>query len=237
MSKICNISEESLQMAAQIINEGGVIVLPTDTVYGVACDPFNEAAVAKIYELKRRPRTKALQILMSGVEDLEKLGLYLPSPLDILGKKFLPGGYSPIARAKKGSVASNLATLCKTNETDAQNNAQNDAQNDAQTQATQATQATQGVRVPDCPELMQILRVTGPLAASSANRSGNESADSVEEAFAAFGNEIPLYLNAGPTRSHVASTVVGADSKDEDGIVILREGVISEREIREALRK
>ena len=223
MSKICNINEESLQMAAQIINEGGVIVVPTDTVYGVACDPFNEAAVAKIYELKRRPRTKALQILMSGVEDLEKLGLYLPSPLDILGKKFLPGGYSPIARAKKGSVASNLATLCKTNETDAQNNAQ--------------TEATQGVRVPDCPELMQILRVTGPLAASSANRSGNESADSVEEAFAAFGNEIPLYLNAGPTRSHVASTVVGADSNDEDGIVILREGVISESEIRESLRK
>ncbi|RIY18001.1 threonylcarbamoyl-AMP synthase [Bifidobacteriaceae bacterium WP012] len=222
MSKICNINEESLQMAAQIINEGGVIVVPTDTVYGVACDPFNEAAVAKIYELKRRPRTKALQILMSGVEDLEKLGLYLPSPLDILGKKFLPGGYSPIARAKKGSVASNLATLCKTNETDAQ---------------TQATEATQGVRVPDCPELMQILRVTGPLAASSANRSGNESADSVEEAFAAFGNEIPLYLNAGPTRSHVASTVVGADSNDKDGIAILREGVISEREIREALRK
>lgn len=229
MSKICNINEESLQMAAQIINEGGVIVVPTDTVYGVACDPFNEAAVAKIYELKRRPRTKALQILMSGVEDLEKLGLYLPSPLDILGKKFLPGGYSPIARAKKGSVASNLATLCKTNE--------NDAQNNAQTEATQATEATQGVRVPDCTELMQILRVTGPLAASSANRSGNESADSVEEAFAAFGNEIPLYLNAGPTRSHVASTVVGADSNDEDGIVILREGVISESEIREALRK
>ncbi len=222
MSKICNINEESLQMAAQIINAGGVIVVPTDTVYGVACDPFNEAAVAKIYELKRRPRTKALQILMSGVEDLEKLGLYLPSPLDILGKKFLPGGYSPIARAKKGSVASNLATLCKTNETDAQ---------------TQSTEATQGVRVPDCPELMQILRVTGPLAASSANRSGNESADSVEEAFAAFGNEIPLYLNAGPTRSHVASTVVGADSNEEDGIVILREGVISESEIREALRK
>lgn len=220
MSKICNINEESLQMAAQIINEGGVIVVPTDTVYGVACDPFNEAAVAKIYELKRRPRTKALQILMSGVEDLEKLGLYLPSPLDILGKKFLPGGYSPIARAKKDSVASKLATLCKTNETD---------------EKTQAIESTQGVRVPDCPELMQILRVTGPLAASSANRSGNESADSVEEAFAAFGNEIPLYLNAGPTRSHVASTVVGADSNDKDGIVILREGVISECEIRNAL--
>lgn len=226
MSKICNINEESLQMAAQIINEGGVIVVPTDTVYGVACDPFNEAAVAKIYELKRRPRTKALQILMSRVEDLEKLGLYLPSPLDILGKKFLPGGYSPIARAKKDSVASKLATLCKTNETD---------EKTQETETTQAIESTQGVRVPDCPELMQILRVTGPLAASSANRSGNESADSVEEAFEAFGNEIPLYLNAGPTRSHVASTVVGADSSDKDGIVILREGVISECEIRNAL--
>ncbi|MFU0468698.1 L-threonylcarbamoyladenylate synthase [Gardnerella vaginalis] len=231
MRKICTINEESLQLAAQIINAGGVIVVPTDTVYGVACDPFNEKAVAKIYELKRRPRTKALQILMSSVYDLEKLGLYLPSPLDILGKKFLPGGYSPIARAKKGSIASRLATLCKTSETD--------AQTDAQTQETQSAEAeaTQGVRVPDCPELMQILRVTGPLAASSANRSGHESADSVEEAVAAFGDEIPLYLNAGPTRSHVASTVVGADPADVDGIVILREGVISEEQIRAESRK
>lgn len=219
MSKICTINEESLQLAAQIINAGGVIVVPTDTVYGVACDPFNEAAVAKIYQLKRRPRTKALQILMSSVSDLEKLGLYLPNPLDVLAEKFLPGGYSPIARAKKDSVATRLATLCKADE------------------SSEQSQATQGVRVPDCPELMKILRVTGPLAASSANRSGNESADSVEEAFAAFGDEIPLYLNAGPTRSHVASTVVGADSADADGIVILREGVISEEQIRAESRK
>lgn len=219
MSKICTINEESLQLAAQIINSGGVIVVPTDTVYGVACDPFNEAAVAKIYQLKRRPRTKALQILMSSVSDLEKLGLYLPNPLDVLAEKFLPGGYSPIARAKKDSVATRLATLCKADE------------------SSEQSQATQGVRVPDCPELMKILRVTGPLAASSANRSGNESADSVEEAFAAFGDEIPLYLNAGPTRSHVASTVVGADARDKDGIVILREGVISEEQIRAESRK
>ena len=219
MSKICTINEESLQLAAQIINAGGVIVVPTDTVYGVACDPFNEAAVAKIYQLKRRPRTKALQILMSSVSDLEKLGLYLPSPLDVLAEKFLPGGYSPIARAKKDSVATRLATLCKADE------------------SSEKGEATQGVRVPDCPELMQILRVTGPLAASSANRSGNESADSVEEAVAAFGDEIPLYLNAGPTRSHVASTVVGADASDKDGIVILREGVISEEQIRAESRK
>ncbi|EGL13892.1 L-threonylcarbamoyladenylate synthase [Gardnerella vaginalis] len=223
MSKICTINEESLQLAAQIINAGGVIVVPTDTVYGVACDPFNEDAVAKIYQLKRRPRTKALQILMSSVSDLEKLGLYLPSPLDVLAEKFLPGGYSPIARAKKDSVATRLATLCKADESSEQNKIQ--------------AEATQGVRVPDCPELMQILRVTGPLAASSANRSGNESADSVEEAVAAFGDEIPLYLNAGPTRSHVASTVVGADASDKDGIVILREGVISEEQIRAESRK
>jgi len=223
MSKICTINEESLQLAAQIINAGGVIVVPTDTVYGVACDPFNEDAVAKIYQLKRRPRTKALQILMSSVSDLEKLGLYLPNPLDVLAEKFLPGGYSPIARAKKDSVATRLATLCKADESSEQNKIQ--------------AEATQGVRVPDCPELMQILRVTGPLAASSANRSGNESADSVEEAVAAFGDEIPLYLNAGPTRSHVASTVVGADAIDKDGIVILREGVISEEQIRAESRK
>lgn len=215
MSKICSINEESLQLAAQIINAGGVIVVPTDTVYGVACDPFNEKAVAKIYELKRRPRTKALQILMSGVCDLEKLGLYLPDPLDKLGQKFLPGGFSPIAFVKKNSNASKLATICVANNS--------------------VDEATQGVRVPDCPSLMEILRVTGPLAASSANRSGDTSADSVEEAFDAFGEDIPLYLDAGRTRSHVASTVVGVDKNDKDGIVVFREGVISDCEIRNAL--
>ena len=167
MSKICTINEESLQLAAQIINAGGVIVVPTDTVYGVACDPFNEVAVAKIYQLKRRPRTKALQILMSSVSDLEKLGLYLPSPLDVLAEKFLPGGYSPIACAKKDSVATRLATLCKADE--------NNEQNKIPEQNKNQVEPTQGVRVPDCPELMKILRVTGPLAASSANRSGTRA--------------------------------------------------------------
>lgn len=215
MANICKVNEKSIQEAAAIIRAGGVIVVPTDTVYGVACDPFNKQAVEKIYQLKRRSHTKALQILMSGVDDLAKLGLVLPNPLDRLAQRFLPGGFSPIARLSDIAVPSGLATVRKGED----------------------GETTQGVRVPDCLPLMQILQATGPLAASSANRSGNESADSVQEAVAAFGDEIALYLDAGSTRSHVASTVVAACAEQPDGIVILRQGVLSEATIRASLHE
>lgn len=218
MVQVCTINEESLEKAAAIIREGGVIVVPTDTVYGVACDPTNPQAVEQIYALKRRSHTKALQILLHDLHQLDQLGLYLPSPLDVLATHFLPGGYSPIACEQPSrNLAADTPIVCTM-------------------RVDEEGRKTQAVRIPDCPELMQILQATGPLAASSANRSGNESANCVEEAVAAFGEEIPLYLDAGPTRSHVASTVVAADTSQEDGIVVLREGVIAADQLRSVLR-
>ena len=82
---------------------------------------------------------------------------------------------------------------------------------------------------------LRILKATGPLAASSANRSGGESAQTVEEAEAALGGAVDLYLDGGPTQGHVSSTVVAADPLARDGIAILREGVIREPVIRKAL--
>ena len=73
------VTDESLAQAARVIRDGGLVVIPTDTVYGVACDPRNKAAIDRIYRLKRRPRYKALQVLLASTDQLDELGLDLPS--------------------------------------------------------------------------------------------------------------------------------------------------------------
>lgn len=80
-----------------------------------------------------------------------------------------------------------------------------------------------------------MLRVTGPVAASSANRSGEQSAHCVQEAMESLGDTIDLYIDGGATAGHVASTVVAADPYGLDGIEILREGVIPAAVIRRAI--
>lgn len=210
MSAVRTVDDESLDEARRIVKEGGLIVIPTDTVYGVVCDPRNRAAIDRVYRLKRRPRSKPLQVLMHDIDQLDGLGLALPAPLNRLAAQFLPGAFSPIAvaAARQGHPCE-LETL--------------------------ADDRTQGIRVPNSALTLAILKATGPLAASSANKSGEEAAQTVEEAVAAFGDEVDLYLDGGATRGHVASTVVAADPHERDGIAILREGIIPARIIRAAL--
>ena len=211
MSEICTVNDESLARAVEIIHDGGLVVIPTDTVYGVACDPRNIEAIRKVFAAKQRPKYKSLQVLLPSIESMEKLHLTLPVPLNRLAAMFMPGAFSPIAEAEDDC---SLATL----------------RHDPTT-----GKATQGVRIPNSAVALRILRATGPLAATSANRSGDESAQTVQEAVYAFGSEVDLYLDGGPTQGHVSSTVVKADPYARDGIEILREGVIAQNVIRKAL--
>ena len=211
MSEICTVNDESLARAVEIIHDGGLVVIPTDTVYGVACDPRNIEAIRKVFAAKQRPKYKSLQVLLPSIESMEKLHLTLPVPLNRLAAMFMPGAFSPIAEAEDDC---SLATL----------------RHDPTT-----GKATQGVRIPNSAVALRILRATGPLAATSANRSGDESAQTVQEAVDAFGSEVDLYLDGGPNQGHVSSTVVKADPYARDGIEILREGVIAQNVIRKAL--
>ena len=205
MSEIRAISDESLAQAVEIVRDGGLIVIPTDTVYGVACDPRNIEAIRKVFAAKQRPKYKSLQVLLPSIESLEKLHLDLPVPLNRLSAMFMPGAFSPIA------VAGDNCTL-------------------ATVRTDPATgKATQGVRIPNSAAALRVLRAT------SANRSGDESAQTVDEAVQALGDAVDLYLDGGATPGHVASTVVAADPHGRDGIAILREGVIREPVIRKAL--
>lgn len=206
------VTDESLAQAARVIRDGGLVVIPTDTVYGVACDPRNKAAIDRIYRLKRRPRYKALQVLLASTDQLDELSLDLPSPLNRLSAAFLPGAFSPIAVADDDSP---LLTV----------------------RVDDSGARTQGIRVPDSEVTLRVLRAIGPVAASSANRSGNESAQTVDEAVAALGDSVDLYIDGGPTVSHTASTVVAADPDAPDGIVILREGRLEADAVRRAVRE
>lgn len=210
MSEILNITDESLAQAAQIIHNGGLVVIPTDTVYGVVCDPFNADAIDRIYAAKGRPRYKALQVILADIDDIESLGLYLPVPLNRLAATFLPGAFSPIAQAGDDCE---LGTL----------------------KSETSGKKTQALRVPNSAVSLRILKATGPVAASSANRSGGESPQSAQEAYDQLGDDVDLYLDGGPTQGHVASTVVSSDPLERDGIRIEREGMIPAVVIRKAL--
>ena len=96
------VTDESLAQAARVIRDGGLVVIPTDTVYGVACDPRNKAAIDRIYRLKRRPRYKALQVLLASTDQLDELGLDLPSPLNRLSAAFLHPQFGAVPRDSQG---------------------------------------------------------------------------------------------------------------------------------------
>ena len=91
MSEICTVNDESLARAVEIIHDGGLVVIPTDTVYGVACDPRNIEAIRKVFAAKQRPKYKSLQVLLPSIESMEKLHLTLPVPLNRLAAMFMPG--------------------------------------------------------------------------------------------------------------------------------------------------
>lgn len=134
MSEIRAISDESLARAVEIVRDGGLIVIPTDTVYGVACDPRNIEAIRKVFAAKQRPKYKSLQVLLPSIESMEKLHLDLPVPLNRLSAMFMPGAFSPIA------VADNDCTL-------------------ATVRTDPATgKVTQGVRIPNSAAALRVLR-------------------------------------------------------------------------------
>lgn len=209
-ARVLPITEESLKLAAFLIRSGQLVVVPTDTVYGVAADPANAHAVERIFAAKHRPRAKSIQVLLDSLERLPQLHLSLPQPLDRLSAALLPGGFSPIAQARESTP---LATVRREED----------------------GSLTQAIRVPDSDALHAITAVTGPLAATSANLSGEESATSAWQAAAALGDSVALYLDAGPTPGPVASTVVKAAPGAALGIDVLREGVISRSRLAEII--
>jgi len=188
---------------SQIISAGGLVIIPTDTVYGIAADLWQADAVAALYEAKQRPPDKAIPILISDFDAILRLASEIPDAARRLADAFWPGPLT-IAVPKKRAVPEIVSSL-----------------------------PTIGVRIPDHDLARAVIRACGgSLAVTSANLSGGDPPLTAQEAAASF-PDVNLVLDAGPCPGGVPSTVVDiTDGK----LRIVREGPISEADLRAALR-
>ena len=171
-------SPNAMQRALEVLNHGGLVAFPTDTVYGVGALVFDGVAVESIYVAKDRPIEKAIPVLIADAEDMDKVGMDIPDVARQLAARFFPGSLTCII-PKQPTLPS----------------------------AVSAT-STVGVRVPDHEVARALLRAAGPMAVTSANISGQPSPSTAEEVFAQLNGRIELIIDGGKTPGGVPSTVV-----------------------------
>lgn len=214
MAEVYDCSESSqlltgTRMARQAIGRGELIVMPTDTVYGVAADAFTPAAVQRLLDAKGRDRTSPPPVLIPGTATLHALAAEVPEPVNRLAEAFWPGALTIVLRA-----------------------------NPALDWDLGETGGTVALRIPDNPLAIELLQETGPLAVSSANLTGQPAAETAAAAKEMLEDSVSVYLEDGPrTSGGVSSTIVDATQVTEDGgtIGILRHGGVSQDAISQLL--
>jgi len=171
----------AIDEAVNVLARGALVVLPTDTVYGIGADAFAPAAVAALLAAKGRGRQMPPPVLVPAVATVDGLCAQVPEAARRLMEAFWPGALTIICRAQP-SLAWDLGE----------------------------TGGTVAVRMPNHPAALALLRRTGPLAVSSANRTGAPAAMTAEEARDQLGDAVALYLDGGRAPGGVASTIVDA---------------------------
>ena len=192
---------EGLAPALQALDRGEVIVIPTDTVYGLAARPELPGAVEAIFVIKRRASDLALPVLGADVHTLSKVVL-IDRRAEALGAEYWPGPLTLVLPRAE------------------------DFPYDLGGRST----GTVAVRVPDLQTTIELLAASGPLAVTSANRSGAPPAVTVEEARAVLGEEVSVFVDGGRVGG-APSTVLDL----VDGPRVLREGALPESELMERL--
>lgn len=218
MSSIFDCGDEAqllagMRHARQAIGRGELIVMPTDTVYGVAADAFSPAAVQRLLDAKGRGRDQPPPVLIGTKETLTALAESVPEPVQRLVDAFWPGGLTIVLPAQP-SLVWDLGE----------------------------TRGTVAVRMPEGRVALELLAETGPLAVSSANLTGQAAAISAFDAEKMLGDSVAVYLADGMSRDGVASTIVDATSlvrpasdADAGSVRILRDGAISREQLEEVL--
>ena len=165
--------------AAAAVRRGELVVLPTDTVYGVGADAFNPAAVDRLLAAKGRGRDMPVPVLVSSRAMLDAVVESLPEAGRALVESFWPGPLTVVVR-HTGHLAWDLGE----------------------------TRGTVAVRMPDHAVALELIERTGPLAVSSANRSGNPPATTMLDARLELGAAVAVYLDGGATSAAVPSSIV-----------------------------
>lgn len=192
---------EGLDAAVGAVRRGELVVLPTDTVYGLGADAFAPEAVQRLLEAKGRGRDMPVPVLVGSPRTLDGIATGLSDTARALVEAFWPGGLTLVCRAQP-SLRWDLGD----------------------------TGGTVAVRMPLHPVAIELLNQTGPMAVSSANRSGMPPAVSVDEAVEQLGEAVSVYLDGGPAGEPVPSTII-----DVTGAVprLLRAGALAEHVLRE----
>ena len=189
-----------IDRAVQVLQAGGIVAFPTDTVYGVGAHGLLPAAVERLYVAKRRPRDKAIPLLIAGVEALAQVAVDVPDAAYALAERFWPGALTLVLR-RAARVP------------------------DAVTSGGE----TVAVRAPDHPVTQALIAALGaPLAATSANLSGEPAPDTPEGVLAQLDGRIDLLLDGGICPGGVASTVLDLTVRPP---AILRAGGIPAEQI------
>ncbi len=181
MPEIINLKhqfEQALKKSIEILNAGGLIVFPTDTIYGLASKFDNLSAIQRIYTVKDRDQTKALAVLVGNISQVEEVSDEIPPIAKRLMEKFWPGALT-IVLQKSNKIVTPLS----------QDN-------------------SIGIRIPDDQFVRLLSENTGPLATTSANISGLPSTTNVSEVLAQLRDLVDLIIDGGESPGGVASTVV-----------------------------
>lgn len=190
---------EVIAQTVEAVRGGELIVLPTDTVYGIGCDAFNPDAVGALLAAKGRGRHMPPPVLVGNTETLTALAETVTEEVQALTEAFWPGALTIICRAQP-SLMWDLGE----------------------------TQGTVALRMPDDEAALALLRATGPLAVSSANRTGFPAATTVADAESQLGQSVAVYVDGGPSRGGAPSTIVDATGPE---LTVVRPGAISTEEL------
>lgn len=192
--------ERGIRLATDALRGGGLVVLPTDTVYGIAADAFSPRAVEALLAAKGRGRDMPTPVLVGSRAALNALVTALPPVGEALVDRFWPGALTLVCQHTP-HLAWDLGD----------------------------TEGTVAVRMPDHPLTLDLLAAAGPLAVSSANRSGMPAATTAEEAREMLGEAVSVYLDGGAATGTTASTIVDLTSPAP---TVLRVGALSVEELR-----
>ena len=171
-------SPDAIRQALEVLQAGGLVAFPTDTVYGVGALAFDGKAVESIYAAKDRPSEKAIPVLIADAADINKITSEVPPMAKKLAERFWPGPLT-IVVPKHLSLPDSVSA---TN--------------------------TVGIRVPDHDVARIVLRAAGPIAVTSANISGRPSPSTAQEVLAQLKGRISLIIDGGKTPGGIPSTVV-----------------------------
>ncbi|MCU1546055.1 MAG: threonylcarbamoyl-AMP synthase [Homoserinimonas sp.] len=196
-----------MRLARVALGRGELVVLPTDTVYGVAADAFNADAVQRLLDAKGRTRQSPPPVLIPGIPTLDALAAQVPDEVRALVAAFWPGGLTVILPARE-SLQWDLGD----------------------------TNGTVALRMPSNRVTLELLSETGPLAVSSANLTGEPAATTIKDAQRMLGEAVSVYLDGG-VGGDSGSTIVDATGLLLEGgeLRIVRHGVISDEDIHKAI--